>query len=518
MYITSSAFGGDGSSCTSGAGIDNNTIYNLGRTGTHEAGHYFGLDHIFDGCSDGDDIADTPDQATENFGCPTSDVSNCTSTSENTCGTQDFYFNYMDYVNDDCMYMFTEMQGQRMYNTALLAGTGANEAFKQNTVVCSASSQPQYNPSYPSGCILANPPIPDSAFEPTSGTITTCDNKPINFTNLSETCVQTGWSWTFSGAGVSVSSSTLENPAIYVTQSGTLNVTLTTSNSTGSDPTPATASIAVTVTDSNDPACNECSDIYTDTGGTSNAYGNNEKTSTTICAPLGTSLVVQFSSFDPGSGFINSTDECLTFVFESDVSVVADGWEAIVVCSVVVPLDLISFTAKAKEKHVSIEWKTEAEINLSSFVLERSMDGEVFTDLTSIPAQGLVSDGTYTYEDSEVETGTYYYRLRQIYLDDTYEYSTIISTTLNSKSNQENRYTVFPNPNNGHFKLSTSRSASHDLTIELFNNSASKISKFQVTSSDGIAKINLSQLNNGVYTMRIQDGTNVQVIPVVIVK
>jgi hypothetical protein len=87
--------------------------YHLGRTATHEVGHYFGLNHTFSGgCSspvgcysNGDLICDTNPEASPVFGCPTSHVS---------CGTDDPYDNYMDYSDDICYERFTPEQVNRM--------------------------------------------------------------------------------------------------------------------------------------------------------------------------------------------------------------------------------------------------------------------------------------------------------------------------------------------------------------------------------------------------------------------
>lgn len=80
--------------------------YNLGRTLTHEAGHWLGLRHIWGdgGCTDPDYCDDTPESNGSNFGCP--NVTNC--------GSQDMVENYMDYTNDACMHTFTTDQKARM--------------------------------------------------------------------------------------------------------------------------------------------------------------------------------------------------------------------------------------------------------------------------------------------------------------------------------------------------------------------------------------------------------------------
>jgi hypothetical protein len=82
--------------------------YNLGRTLTHEVGHWIGLRHIWGdgGCSVDDYCADTPNAGGSNFGCPS--VDSCAG------GDVDMVENYMDYTDDSCMDIFTYDQVNRM--------------------------------------------------------------------------------------------------------------------------------------------------------------------------------------------------------------------------------------------------------------------------------------------------------------------------------------------------------------------------------------------------------------------
>ncbi|WP_052184234.1 M43 family zinc metalloprotease [Psychroserpens sp. Hel_I_66] len=86
--------------------------FNLGRTTTHELGHYFGLFHTFQGgCSSpNDSVTDTPAISGPTGGCPTTAADTCTG------GGDDMFENYMDYTDDACMNIFTNGQKARMLN------------------------------------------------------------------------------------------------------------------------------------------------------------------------------------------------------------------------------------------------------------------------------------------------------------------------------------------------------------------------------------------------------------------
>jgi hypothetical protein len=100
--------------------------FDLGRTATHEVGHWMNLRHIWGddsgACTGSDIVGDTPNQGGANTGVPTYPKISC-----NNGPTGDMFMNYMDYTDDRGMYMFSEGQKSRM--VAVFASNGPRAAM-----------------------------------------------------------------------------------------------------------------------------------------------------------------------------------------------------------------------------------------------------------------------------------------------------------------------------------------------------------------------------------------------------
>lgn len=126
--------------------------YNLGRTATHEVGHWLGLRHIWGDSSCGNDYcSDTPTQQTSNYGCPSGVQVSCSNGPNG-----DMWMNYMDYTNDACMYMFTNNQKARI-QTCMANGT--YRSTLNSSPACQTASSPLdagvLNVTSPSGTICS---------------------------------------------------------------------------------------------------------------------------------------------------------------------------------------------------------------------------------------------------------------------------------------------------------------------------------------------------------------------------
>jgi len=103
--------------------------FNLGRTATHEVGHWLNLFHIWGdngtGCTGTDQVDDTPNQAGPNTGVPIFPHITC-----DNGPNGDMFVNFMDYVDDRCMVMFTGGQVERIHSTLDEARSSFSEEGK----------------------------------------------------------------------------------------------------------------------------------------------------------------------------------------------------------------------------------------------------------------------------------------------------------------------------------------------------------------------------------------------------
>jgi Pregnancy-associated plasma protein-A. len=115
VVIAASYFGKTGASAP----------FNKGRTATHEVGHYLNLRHIWGDSNCGNDlVSDTPTQTGPNYGTPSYPL-------YNTCGGVQrsvMFMNYMDYVDDAAMFMFSSGQKTRMQS--VVASSGARSGLR----------------------------------------------------------------------------------------------------------------------------------------------------------------------------------------------------------------------------------------------------------------------------------------------------------------------------------------------------------------------------------------------------
>lgn len=176
-------------------------------------------------------------------------------------------------------------------------------------------------------------------------------------------------------------------------------------------------------------------------------------------------------------------------------------------CSgVVLPVELVSFTGEAKDGYISLDWITATERKSSYFDVERSTDASSFIKIVRVASKATYGNSTsmlrYNTTDNAPENNISYYRLKQVDLDNTFEYSGIISVNYIKAKNI--KFIVYPNPNKGEFTADISGiENNHEVTISLRDEKGRMVynSSFYIQDQSS-SKLNIipeSHLVNGIY-------------------
>jgi len=173
--------------------------------------------------------------------------------------------------------------------------------------------------------------------------------------------------------------------------------------------------------------------------------------------------------------------------------------------SVPLPLTLITFNGQfANEDDVQLKWITENEINVRSFVVERSVDGINFTTIGQLSAKGINgSRSDYALLDQNVKANLLYYRLWIIEQNGTVSYSNIITLSRN-KLNKGN---ISPNPvqQDGSITLTYSSLTNTSVQIRVLNISGQAVivRKASLQIGKNQIPVSLKGLANGIYMVQL---------------
>jgi|GEM_PF-1348576 len=179
-----------------------------------------------------------------------------------------------------------------------------------------------------------------------------------------------------------------------------------------------------------------------------------------------------------------------------------------------VPVELTSFNAKATNNVVYLNWSTATETNNRGFEIERKTTDQFIT-VGYVDGHGTSTEiHNYSFADSKVESGTYYYRLKQVDFDGSYAYSPVVEIeVLNPVSFALDQN--YPNPFNPSTIINVSLAADSKIKLVVYDILGQQVSTLvngNLAAGSHQFEFNASNLNSGVYFYRVDaagvDGTN----------
>ena len=188
------------------------------------------------------------------------------------------------------------------------------------------------------------------------------------------------------------------------------------------------------------------------------------------------------------------------------------------------PVELSSFSASTIGSTVKLSWKTETEVNNYGFDVERSelsAERQAWEKIGFVNGNGNSnSPKSYTFTDTDVLSGKYSYRLKQIDNDGKFEYSKVIEVDLGAPTKFELSQN-YPNPFNPVTTIRFSLPEAGNVKLTLFNILGQEIKTLvNDFKESGVHTINFdaTDLNSGMYIYKIEAGNFVQTRKMTLIK
>ena len=187
----------------------------------------------------------------------------------------------------------------------------------------------------------------------------------------------------------------------------------------------------------------------------------------------------------------------------------------------IVPVELNSFTVTANGKEVTLNWSTATELNNQGFEIQRKYGSNDFVSVGSVKGNGTTtSPNQYSYVDKLIDGGKYFYRLKQMDFNGTFEYSDVVEVEVRllDKFNLEQNY---PNPFNPTTTIGYVLLEKSNAKLTLLNAIGEEIAVLVNEEQDkGYHKVEFDAANlpSGVYFYSLHSGSFVQTRKMILLK
>ena len=170
------------------------------------------------------------------------------------------------------------------------------------------------------------------------------------------------------------------------------------------------------------------------------------------------------------------------------------------------PVELIFFTAKKQNEHSLVTWKTASELNNSHFDVDYSTDGIRFHKIGEVLGAGTtIEQQSYEFLHINPEKGNNYYRLKQVDLDNAFEYSNIVTVNFEIEENNLSNIhaNIYPNPTTDILNIEIQGIDKESISLSIYNSLGQVVIEERNINPLNIASLKVQSLPNGAYWLHI---------------
>ena len=186
-----------------------------------------------------------------------------------------------------------------------------------------------------------------------------------------------------------------------------------------------------------------------------------------------------------------------------------------------VPVELVSFTSSVSGNNVLLKWNTATELNNQGFDVERAAIPGNWEKIGFVAGSGTTTEPrSYSFVDNDLNTGKYYYRLRQVDYNGTFEYSDVIQVEVVVPFDfalEQN----YPNPFNPNTMIRFSVPQNSMVNIKVYNIVGQEVAEIVndvKTSGRYEISFEANGLASGIYLVKMQAGDFISTIKMTLLK
>ena len=226
---------------------------------------------------------------------------------------------------------------------------------------------------------------------------------------------------------------------------------------------------------------------------------------------------------DTGDSSANYNDVCFPPSMgteRNDIGAFGGPW-ACELSDSVVPVELTSFASSLLNGDVKLEWSTATETNDMGFEIQKRNGNNEYQKIGFVPGHGTTTESyKYSYTDSKIASDNYYYRLKQIDLDGTFQYSNEVSVNISIPLEFALKQN-YPNPFNPTTKINYQIPKASFVTLRVYDVLGKEVATLvneEKSAGSYEFQFDGSELSSGIYFYKLNAGSFTQINKMTMIK